>query len=176
MDNLEFQVLLSHFGETATLGGGTIVFIREDIPCTLPLLKPESIIELNICKKKWLISCSYNTQRNVLQIIWQFRFMYVNMYYDNYVQMILIGDFNSETEDVCIQSFCEAYELKLLSSNIFAGFSCRFQTSVCSFTKSKTRPWVFFTFLKLYKWYQIVQSITYFGMLLSCSTPYFLGV
>ena len=43
--------------------------------------------------------------------------------------MILIGDFNSETEDVCIQSFCEAYELKLLSSNIFAGFSCRFQTS-----------------------------------------------
>ena len=67
MDNLEFQVLLSHFGETATLGSGTIVFIREDIPCTLPLLKPESFIELNICKKKWLISCSYNTQRNVLQ-------------------------------------------------------------------------------------------------------------
>ena len=30
-----------------------------------------------------------------------------------------------------------------------------------SFTKSKTPPWVFFTILKLYKWYQIVQSITY---------------
>ena len=28
------------------------------------------------------------------------------------------------------------------------------------FTKSNTPPWVFFTFLKLYKWYQIGQRIT----------------
>ena len=26
----------------------------------------------------------------------------------------------------------------------------------CNFTKINTPPWVFFTFLKLYKWYQIV--------------------
>ena len=31
----------------------------------------------------------------------------------------------------------------------------------CSFTKSNTPSWVFLTFLKLYKWYQIAQSITY---------------
>ena len=30
-----------------------------------------------------------------------------------------------------------------------------------NFTKSNTSPWVFFTFLKLYKWYQIAQSISY---------------
>ena len=30
----------------------------------------------------------------------------------------------------------------------------------CNFTKSNTPPWVFFTFLKLYKWYQIAQNIT----------------
>ena len=29
----------------------------------------------------------------------------------------------------------------------------------CNFTKSNTLPWVFFTFFKLYKWDQIVQSI-----------------
>ena len=28
-------------------------------------------------------------------------------------------------------------------------------------TKSNTPPWVFFMFLKLYKWYQIVQGIAY---------------
>ena len=28
------------------------------------------------------------------------------------------------------------------------------------FTKSNTPPWVFFTFLKLYEWYQIAQNIT----------------
>ena len=27
------------------------------------------------------------------------------------------------------------------------------------FTKSNTPSWVFFTFLKLYKWYQIAQGI-----------------
>ena len=30
----------------------------------------------------------------------------------------------------------------------------------CNFTKISTHPWVFFTFLKLYKWYQITQRIT----------------
>ena len=31
------------------------------------------------------------------------------------------------------------------------------------FTKSNTPPWEFFTFFKLYKWYQIAQSISYYG-------------
>ena len=31
----------------------------------------------------------------------------------------------------------------------------------CNFTKSNTPPWMFFTFFKLYKWYQIAQRITY---------------
>ena len=30
----------------------------------------------------------------------------------------------------------------------------------CNFTKSSTPPWVFSSFFKLYKWYQIAQSIT----------------
>ena len=30
-----------------------------------------------------------------------------------------------------------------------------------SFTKGNTPPWVFFTFFKLHKWYQITQRITY---------------
>ena len=35
---------------------------------------------------------------------------------------------------------------------------CYFQN--CNFTKRNTPPWVFFTFFKLYKWYQISQSIS----------------
>ena len=30
-----------------------------------------------------------------------------------------------------------------------------------NYTKSNTPPWVFFTFIELYKWYQIVQRTTY---------------
>ena len=30
-----------------------------------------------------------------------------------------------------------------------------------NFNKVNTPPWLFFTFFKLYKWYQIAQRITY---------------
>ena len=39
--------------------------------------------------------------------------------------------------------------------------SVKLQASACNFTKSNTPPWVFFTFSKLCKWYEIAQSITY---------------
>ena len=35
------------------------------------------------------------------------------------------------------------------------------ETALCTFTKNNTVPWVFFTFFKLYKWYQIVQNTIY---------------
>ena len=34
----------------------------------------------------------------------------------------------------------------------------RYQTEACNFTKINTPPWVFFKFLKLYKWYQICAT------------------
>ena len=36
----------------------------------------------------------------------------------------------------------------------------KLQAEACNFTKSNTPSRVFFTFFKLYKWYQIAQSIT----------------
>ena len=42
----------------------------------------------------------------------------------------------------------------------FAQFKKREKAEACNFTKGNTPPWVFFTFLKLYKWYEIAQSIT----------------
>ena len=41
--------------------------------------------------------------------------------------------------------------------------SVRLQAWAFNFTNSNTTPWVFFTFFKLRKWYQIEQSITYFA-------------
>ena len=40
-------------------------------------------------------------------------------------------------------------------------FLVKLDAEVCNFTKCNTRPWVFHTFLILYKWSQIAQSITY---------------
>ena len=43
------------------------------------------------------------------------------------------------------------------------------QAKACNFTKINTISWVFFTFFKLYKWYQIAQRIT---LLLSINLIY----
>ena len=39
----------------------------------------------------------------------------------------------------------------------------KLQAEACNFTKINTLSWVFFTFFKLYKWYQIVQCTTDYG-------------
>ena len=48
--------------------------------------------------------------------------------------------------------------------NILGGvlLSVEFQTFACNFTKSNTPPWVFSTYFKLHKWYNIAQSVTYY--------------
>ena len=33
--------------------------------------------------------------------------------------------------------------------------------AACNLNKRNTSPWMFFTFFKLYKWYQIAKRITY---------------
>ena len=35
------------------------------------------------------------------------------------------------------------------------------RAQICHITKSSTPPWVFFTYFKLYKWYQIAQSVSF---------------
>ena len=37
----------------------------------------------------------------------------------------------------------------------------KLQTEACNFTKNSTSPWVFFTFFKLYEWYQMVPKHHY---------------
>ena len=37
----------------------------------------------------------------------------------------------------------------------------KLQAETCNFTKINNPPWVFFSFLKLYKWYQIAQRATF---------------
>ena len=48
----------------------------------------------------------------------------------------------------------------------------KLQASTRNFTKNNTSPWVFFTFFKLYKWYQIAQRTTYAGKYWSQKSSY----
>ena len=61
------------------------------------------------------------------------------------------------------------YNLKMVK-NIHGVVLLLVKLQTCNFTKSKNPPWVFYTFLKLYKWYQMAQSVLYiYWFLYECS-------
>ena len=60
------------------------------------------------------------------------------------------------------QLYFESFKSRALCNLVpFVQFKKRVKAwKLLYLTKSNTPPWVFFTFLKLYSWYQIVQTIT----------------
>ena len=63
--------------------------------------------------------------------------------------ILLVGGFRATSKNA----------LKSQNQQMFSTYVMR--CVACNFTKSNTLPWVFFMFLKFYKWYQIAQRITY---------------
>ena len=53
-----------------SLGGGILLYVREDIPTNLIEVATKPIeafyIEINLRNDKWLISCSYNPHNNMI--------------------------------------------------------------------------------------------------------------
>ena len=52
----------------------------------------------------------------------------------------------------------------------------KLKAKACIFTKINTAPWAFFTFFKLYKWYQIAQHTTYFTFQCHYYSEYFFHI
>ena len=55
----------------------------------------------------------------------------------------------------CIQIWTNPY--KCVHTKLYTQVWWSLKAETCNFTKISTPPWVFFTFFKLYKWYQIAQ-------------------
>ena len=91
--------------------GVVMQYIREDIPakrlCSdFPVIQ-SSYIKINLHKKKWLISCSYNPHSvNIfrhLGIIIRALDIHSSMANDN---ILLLGDFNSSVDEEAMNNFC----------------------------------------------------------------------
>ena len=74
----------------------------------------------------------------------------------------LIGQFTLTTLEIIMIRCAIWYHLYNLKNvkNIDGGVLLLVKLKTSNFTKSNTLPSVFSRFLKLYKWYQIVQNIT----------------
>ena len=100
-------------------GGGIMLYVRSDIPCKEIKYNFSSdiegiFIELNLRKKKWILFGGYNPKKeyilNFLNQISEALDKFIGIY-DN---LLLIGDFNSETEEENMKDFCDIYNLKNL--------------------------------------------------------------
>ena len=100
------------------LGGGLMLFVREDIPSNLLTIEEKPIesfyIELNLRNNKWLVNCSYNphirSTGNHLDKISDS----LDLLSSGYEKMIFLGDFNVRDDEHYKKSFCKSYVLKNL--------------------------------------------------------------
>ena len=116
------QFLLDGFSkpyrlERCSNGGGILLYIRDDIPSRLlsNSNKTESIFtEINFRKKKWLICASYNPHKSNISNHLHHLGKGLDNYIGNYDNILLLGDFNSEFSEPCLNDFCDIYNLKNL--------------------------------------------------------------
>ena len=103
-----------------TNGGGLMLFVREGIPYKNLSKLEDSLetenffIEINLKKKKWLLSCSYNPKKNLIQNHLHHIMKNLDYLLSKYENVLLIGDFNVEVTNTHMDDFCHLYNLKSL--------------------------------------------------------------
>ena len=102
-------------------GGGIMVFVREDIPVKFLSSENKPIeaffFELNFHKKKWLVCCSYNPNKNNISSHLETLRRSLDIYSALYENTTLVGDFNVDVNDPIMVFFCESYNFKSLIKN-----------------------------------------------------------
>ena len=104
------------------LGGGLILFVREDIPSNLLTIEEKPIerfyielIELNLRNSKWLVNCSYNSYKNSIRNHLNRISESLYLLSSDYEKMIFLGDFNFTDDEHHMKYSCENYGLKNLN-------------------------------------------------------------
>ena len=98
--------------------GGILFYVGVDIP--VKLLPVETLpteylfFEINLLKRKWLVCCSCNPHKDNISNHLQLIRKKIDLYSSNYEYMILVGEFNFEINDKCINYFCESHNLSNL--------------------------------------------------------------
>ena len=71
-------------------------------------------VELNLRKKKWLLSCSYNPKRENIENHLETLSKSLALYSSSYENLIIVGDFNVCVEEISMSGFCNTFGLKSL--------------------------------------------------------------
>ena len=102
------------------MGGGILLYAREDIPAKLinNINFDNNIearfIEINLRKKKWLLSVSYNPHKALIGKHVQAVGKNLDLCSGRYENVIIRGDFNTEQTESAMGEFMNIYNLKNL--------------------------------------------------------------
>ena len=98
--------------------GGGMLYVRADIPSKLlstELLPMERFyVEISLQKKKWLLCCSCNSNKNTIKSHIEILHKGLALYLSKYENFIVLGDFNVGIDNSDITVFCDTYDLKCL--------------------------------------------------------------
>ena len=106
-------------------GGGILLCVREDIPCKIIKTETDAyheafFIEINFRKKKWLLSCSYNSHKNNIGTHLEIIGKTLDKLSASYDNIILLDDFNVEPEEAKMTVLeHEPSKKSCLSKNLF---------------------------------------------------------
>ena len=71
-------------------------------------------VEINLQKKKWLLCCSYNPNKNTIKSHIEILHKGLALYSSKYENFIVLGDFNVGMDNSDMTVFCDTYDLKCL--------------------------------------------------------------
>ena len=117
------QFLIDNFSEPIRLdrnknGGGILLYIREDIPSSILSFETLPIegfyVEINLHKKKWLLSGSYNPDEGNINNHLAALSKSLDIYTSKFDHFIVLGDFNVGLDNNEMKDFCLNYNLKSL--------------------------------------------------------------
>ena len=71
-------------------------------------------VEVKLRKQKWLISCSYNPNKSMINQHMEVLGKNMDLYSSTYENVIFLGDFNAVMEHLALKDFCILYSLTSL--------------------------------------------------------------
>ena len=99
-------------------GGGTMLFVREEIPANLIASEIPSVeglyVKVKLRKQKWLISCSYNPNKSMIIQHMEALGKNIDLYSSTYKNLIFLGNSNAGIKHSALKDFCNLYSLTSL--------------------------------------------------------------
>ena len=135
--------------------GGILVYFRNKI--TSKLLKIENLpsdietifIEMNIKSKIWLLCCTYNPNKSLMENQLRQLQKQLEAFSERYEHFLIMGDFNADISDPSMTSFCSLFKLKSIVKeptcynnpenpsciDLFLTNACLYETGLSDFYK-----------------------------------------